>query len=89
MLGDRSLIYLSPEKLVPDKYRGKCSQPNIGMSTGSQMEELEKGLKEIKGFATHRKNSNINQLDPPPPELPETKPPTRLPIERPMAPAAM
>jgi hypothetical protein len=30
------------------------------------MEELEKGLKEVKGFATHRKNNNINQPEPPP-----------------------
>ena len=36
----------------PDKYRGKCSQPTIGVSTGSPIEELEKGLKELKGFAT-------------------------------------
>jgi hypothetical protein len=28
------------------------------------MEELEKELKEQKGFATHRKNNNINQPDP-------------------------
>jgi hypothetical protein len=28
------------------------------------MEELKKGLKELKEFATHRMN-NINQLDPP------------------------
>jgi hypothetical protein len=28
------------------------------------MEELEKGLKELKGFTTHRKNSHINQPDP-------------------------
>jgi hypothetical protein len=31
------------------------------------MEELEKGLKELKGFATHKKNNNINQPDPTPP----------------------
>jgi hypothetical protein len=30
------------------------------------MEELEKELMDLKGFATHRKNNNINQLDPPP-----------------------
>jgi hypothetical protein len=36
------------------------------------MEELEKGLKELKGFATHRKN--INQSNHP--ELPRAKPPT-------------
>jgi hypothetical protein len=34
------------------------------------MEELEKGLKEMKVFATHRKNININQPDLP--ELPRT-----------------
>jgi hypothetical protein len=28
------------------------------------MKELEKRLKELKGFATHRKNNNINQSDP-------------------------
>jgi hypothetical protein len=39
------------------------------------MEKLEKGLKELKGFATHRKNSNISQPDLP--ELPGTKPPTK------------
>jgi hypothetical protein len=34
----------------PDKYRGKCLQPTTGLSMGSPMEELEKGLKELKGF---------------------------------------
>jgi hypothetical protein len=34
-----------------DKYRGGFSQPNFGLSTGSPMEELDKGLKELKGFA--------------------------------------
>ena len=33
---------------VPDKYRGGCLQPTIGLSMESPMEELEKGL---KGFA--------------------------------------
>jgi hypothetical protein len=31
---------------VPDKYRGY-----IGLSTGSPMKELQKGPKELKGFA--------------------------------------
>jgi hypothetical protein len=39
------------------------------------MEELEKGMKELKGFAIHRKNNNINLPDPQ--ELPGTKPPTK------------
>ena len=46
---DRSLIYLSCETLPePDKYRGRCSQ----LIMGSPIEELEKGLKELEGFAT-------------------------------------
>ena len=53
MLADRSLIWLSPGRLPePDKYRGRCLQPKIGLSAGSVMEELEKGLKELRGFAT-------------------------------------
>ena len=36
----------------PDKYRGRCSNSTIGLSTGSPMEDLEKELKELKGFAT-------------------------------------
>jgi hypothetical protein len=48
--------------------------------------ELEKGLKELKGFATHRKNNGISQ--PNPPELPGTKPSTRVHMEGPMALAA-
>ena len=40
----------------PDKYRGGISQ-----STEHRvpMEELEKGMKELKGFATHSQN-NMN-----------------------------
>jgi hypothetical protein len=37
---------------VPDKYRGECTQPSIGLSTGFPMVELEKGPKEVKGFVT-------------------------------------
>jgi hypothetical protein len=36
----------------PDKYRGWCSQPTIGLNTGSLMEEFQKGLKELKRFET-------------------------------------
>jgi hypothetical protein len=36
---------------VTDKYRGWCSQPTTGLSTVPPMEELEKGPKELKGFA--------------------------------------
>jgi hypothetical protein len=39
------------------------------------MEELEKGLKELKGFATHSKYKNIGQPDPQ--ELLGIKPPTK------------
>ena len=50
-------------------------QPTVGLSTGSPMEKLEKGLKEVKELQPHRKNNHINQPDPT--ELPETKPPTK------------
>jgi hypothetical protein len=59
----------------PYKYRGGCSQPNIVLSTRFTMEELVKGLKELKGLQPPRKNNNINQ--PVPPELPGTKPLTK------------
>jgi hypothetical protein len=36
----------------PYKYRGRCSQPTIGLSAGSPIDELEKELKELKGFTT-------------------------------------
>jgi len=39
------------------------------------MEELEKGLKELKELASPRKNNNINQPDTP--ELLGIKPPTK------------
>jgi hypothetical protein len=32
--------------------RSGCSQPAIGWITGPPMQELEKGPKELKGFAT-------------------------------------
>jgi hypothetical protein len=35
---------------VPDKYRSGCSQPSMGLSTGSPMKDLEKGSKELRGF---------------------------------------
>jgi hypothetical protein len=39
------------------------------------VEELEKVLKELKEFSTHRKNNNTNQPDFP--ALSGTKPPTK------------
>jgi len=72
---------LKPCVREPDTYRGGCSHSQP-LRTGSPMEELEKGLKELKGFAIHRKNNNINQ-----PDTPGTKPPTKEYTETLMAPA--
>jgi hypothetical protein len=36
---------------VPDKYRGGCSQPTIGLNTGCSIKELEKGSQDLKKFA--------------------------------------
>jgi hypothetical protein len=63
LLMTRSTCWQEPDIAVswkalpkPDKYRGGCSQPTIGLSTGSPvgspMEKLEKWLKELMGFAT-------------------------------------
>ena len=52
MLADRSLIWLSPERLCQSLINiGGSSQPTIGLRVGSPMEELEKGLKELRGVA--------------------------------------
>jgi hypothetical protein len=50
----------------PDIYRLGRSEPNIRLRTGSPMEELEKGLKELRGLQPHREN-HINQPGPLPP----------------------
>jgi len=49
----------------PDKYRGGCLQPTIGLSLGIPGEELEKGLKELKGFVSNpigRTTISTNQI---------------------------
>ena len=60
-------------------WRNRASHPELikvksstDVLSGAPMEELEKGLKELKGFATHRK-TNIPNL----PKLPGTKPPIK------------
>jgi len=54
ILADRSLIWMSPERHFQSmtNNRGGCSQPIIELRTGTPVEELEKGLKELKRFAT-------------------------------------
>ena len=44
-----------------NKYRGGHSQPTIELSTGSPMEELEKGPKELKGFAAPKEEQQYDQ----------------------------
>jgi hypothetical protein len=58
MLADGSLIWLSPESFYQSltnteaNAQSQCWKSTIGLSPGSQMEELEKGLKELRKFAT-------------------------------------
>ena len=61
----------------PDKYRGGYSHPTIGLRTGSPMEEVEKGPKDLKGFAAPQEEQQYEPTSTPPPELPGTKPPTK------------
>jgi hypothetical protein len=49
------------------------------------MEEVEKGLKELWGFAAPWREQQCQQARHLPPELPETGPPTKEHMERPMA----
>ena len=59
LLMSRSPYWQDPDITVsweamtePEKYKGRCLQPTIGLRTGSPMEELEKWLRKLKGFAT-------------------------------------
>ena len=63
MLANRRLIQLFPEKLC--HCLTNIEADAYSQTMGSPMDELEKGLKELKGFGTHRKTSNINKPDPP------------------------
>jgi hypothetical protein len=53
----------------PDKYRGRGLQPTIGLSAGgggaSLMEKLEKGLKELRGFAAPWGKQQCQPVRPP------------------------
>jgi hypothetical protein len=59
----------------PYKYMCGCSQPTIGLIVGSLIEELEKGLKKLKGFATPYEEQQYQATRPP--KLPGTKPSTK------------
>ena len=50
--------------LVHDKYRGGHSQPAIELRTGSPMGELEKGPKELKGFAAPQEEQHESPRTP-------------------------
>jgi hypothetical protein len=43
-------------------------QPTIGLSTGSPMEELKKGLEELKGFAAPQEKQQYQPTSTPPPQ---------------------
>jgi hypothetical protein len=68
VLDDRSLydIAISWEALpLPGRYSSVCSQPSIGLSTGSPREELEKGPKELKGCAALYEEHQYEPTRPP------------------------
>jgi hypothetical protein len=47
----------------PDKYRGRCSQLTTGLSMVFPLEELEKGLKELRGFSAYQGSNSVNWPD--------------------------
>jgi hypothetical protein len=67
VLADKRLIYLSPERfcyILTNTEAYACSEP-LEWTQGTPMGEWGEEGKELKGFATHKKKNNINQLDPP------------------------
>jgi hypothetical protein len=80
-----TMEYYSQEALPElDKNRSRCLQPTIGLSVGSVMEELEKKLKELKGFTAPWREQQCQLARPPrgPREWTTNK---RVHVERPMA----
>jgi len=59
---------MSPERLSQSMTNTEANASSKPLTHWSPLEELEKGLKELKGFATPYKNNNANQ-----PKLPGTK----------------
>jgi hypothetical protein len=59
VLAAGNLIWLSPERLC------QSSQLTIGLSIESQMEELEKALKELRGVAAPWREQQCQQSRPP------------------------
>ena len=49
-------------EVLPAAHCDRCrfSQANIGLRLRTTMEELEEGLKELKGWKPHRKTNNVN-----------------------------
>ena len=52
MLADRSLAWLSSERLYQQLTETMQIQPTIRLRSGSPMEDLGEGLKELKGMIT-------------------------------------
>jgi hypothetical protein len=67
VLADKSLIWLSPERLcqsLTNTEEEAHSQP-LDRAQGSSMEELEKELKELRGFVASWREQQCQQARPP------------------------
>jgi hypothetical protein len=53
VLADRNLAWLSSERFYQ-----QLTETTIGLSSGTPMEDLEEGLKELKGWQPHRNTIN-------------------------------
>jgi hypothetical protein len=67
VLADRSLIWLFPERwcqCLTNTEADACFHPIIRLSTRSQIEELEKELKDLRGFAAPWGSNSVNRPEP-------------------------
>ena len=62
LLADRSLAWLSSERLFPATVWDRCRypQPSMGNRLATPMEELGEGLKELKGMPIPRETNSVN-----------------------------
>jgi hypothetical protein len=79
VLADWNLRWLSPERFCHSltNTEEEVRRQPMDSARGSPVEEMEKGLKELRGVVTPWREQQGQQARAPPPESPGTGPPTK------------